>query len=125
MRFVHAATRTRDLDAALGFYRLLGLREESREELEKGKATLVFLQASGGGFQIELIYNWDKDDGYDGGERFAHFAFEVQDVEEAYSRLIAAGAGDVGRPPVLFEDVGPKIAFVADPDGNWIELIEV
>jgi lactoylglutathione lyase len=125
MRFVHAATRTRDLDAALEFYRLLGLREESREELEKGKATLVFLQAPGGDFQIELIYNWGKDDGYDGGERFAHFAFKVQGVEDAYSRLIAAGAGDVGRPPVLFEGVGPMIAFVADPDGNWIELIEV
>jgi lactoylglutathione lyase len=125
MRFVHVATRTRDLDAALAFYRLLGLHEESREELQKGKATLVFLQTPDVDFQIELIYNWGKDDGYDGGDRFAHFAFDVQDVDDTYSRLIAAGAGDVGRPPLPFEDVGPKIAFVADPDGNWIELIEV
>ena len=124
MRFVHVATRTKDLDAAIAFYQLLGLREESREVLEKGKATLVFLQAPDCDFHIELVYNWGKDDAYAGGERFGHFAFEVQDLDGAYAGLIAAGAGDVGRPPAPFEGVGPGIAFVADPDGNWIELIE-
>jgi lactoylglutathione lyase len=124
MRFVHIATRTKDLAAAIAFYEQLGLHEVEREELEQGKATLVFLQQPGSEFQIELVYNWGKDDGYAGGERFGHFAFDVQDLDAVYRRLIAAGAGDVGRPPAPFEGDGPMIAFVADPDGNWVELIE-
>jgi lactoylglutathione lyase len=124
MKFVHVATRTRDIDAAVAFYELLGMKEIEREILEKGEATLVFIEPPEGGFQIELVYNWGKDDGYDGGERFAHFAFEVEGLDELYPRLLAAGATGV-REPYLLEGTGPKIAFIADPDGNWVELIEV
>ena len=124
MRFVHAATRTKDLDAAIRFYELLGVRLSRRHDLEKGKATLAFMEPPDGNFAIELVYNWGKDTPYEGGERFGHFAFEVENLDELYGRLLAAGAGDVGRPPRLLEGAGPKIAFVADPDGNWIELIE-
>ena len=63
-------------------------------------------------------------DAYPGGERFGHFAFDVQDLDTAYADLVAAGANEVGRAPAPLEGEGPRIAFVADPDGNWIELIE-
>ncbi len=81
MKFVHVATRTRDLDAALAFYGALGMKELRRSELEKGKATLVFVAPPEGNFPIELVYNWGKDDGYEGGDRFGHFAFDVQDID--------------------------------------------
>jgi lactoylglutathione lyase len=100
------------------------LKLARRKDLERNRASLAYLEPPEGDFQIELVYNWGKDDGYEGGERFGHFAFEVEGLEGLYLRLIEAGAGDVGRPPALLEGVGPKIAFVADPDGNWIELIE-
>jgi len=124
MRFVHVAMRTKDLDNAIAFYVQLGMRLAGRKHLRKNRATLAYLEPPEANFQIELVYNWGKDDDYDGGERFGHFALEVDDLDRLYERLLEAGAGDVGRPPALLEAVGPKIAFVADPDGNWIELIQ-
>ena len=124
MKFVHAATRTTDLDAAIRFYEQLGMHEARRSELKKARATLVFMAPPEGNFAIELVHNWDQDKPYDGGNRFGHFAFDVEDLDTTYATLIVAGAGDVGRPPAGLEGDRPRIAFVADPDGTWIELIE-
>ena len=123
MKFVHVATRTGDLDAALAFYEALGLKESRRSELTKGKATLIYLAPPEGNFDIELVYNWGKDDAYEGGERFGHFAFEVEDIDAVLPGLTAAG-GTVVREPYLLEGTGPRIAFAADPDGNQVELIQ-
>ena len=123
MKFVHVATRTRDLDAALAFYGALGMTESRRSVLEKGKATLVFVAPPEGNFAIELVYNWGKDDGYEGGERFGHFAFDVEDIDAVLPGILAAG-GTVQREPYLLEGTGPRIAFVGDPDGNSVELIQ-
>ena len=123
MKFVHVATRTGDLQRALAFYEVLGLKLTERTELQKGKATLAFIEPPEGNFAIELVYNWGKDDAYDGGERFGHFAFEVEDIDGLLPRRVAAG-GAVQRAPFMLEGTGPKLAFVTDPDGNPIELIE-
>jgi lactoylglutathione lyase len=124
MKFVHVATRTKDLDTAIAFYEALGLRLDHKSELAKNKATLAFMEKPEGDFAIELVYNWGKDTPYEGGERFGHFAFEVDDIDGAYAALLAAGGEEVGRPPAPLQGEGHPIAFVADPDGNWIELIE-
>jgi Glyoxalase/Bleomycin resistance protein/Dioxygenase superfamily. len=71
MKFVHVATRTKNLDAALAFYEALGLKMSRTSELTKGKATLAFIEPPEGNFAIELVYNWGKDDAYEGGERSA------------------------------------------------------
>ena len=57
MKFVHAATRTTDLDAAIRFYEQLGMHEARRSELTKNRATLVFMAPAEGNFAIELVYN--------------------------------------------------------------------
>jgi lactoylglutathione lyase len=124
MEFVHVATRTKDLDRAIAFYEALGLRLDHKSELTKNKATLAFMAKPDGGFAIELVYNWGTDGGYDGGERFGHFAFDVDDIAAEYRRLVAAGGTEVGRAPAPLQGQGHRIAFVADPDGNWVELIE-
>jgi lactoylglutathione lyase len=124
MKFVHIATRTMDLDAAVAFYGHLGFECRRKRELTKGKATLAFMHHDEADVEIELVYNWDRDTPYEGGQRFGHFAFDVEDLDETYARLVAAGASEVGRAPAALEGEGPRIAFVADPDGNWIELIE-
>jgi lactoylglutathione lyase len=124
MKFVHVATRTKDLEAAIAFYQALGLKLDHRSELAKNKATLAFMTRSEGDFAIELVYNWGKDDDYDGGTRFGHFAFDVEDIDAEYARLLQAGGAEVGRAPAPLQGDGHRIAFVADPDGNWIELIE-
>ena len=123
MKFVHVATRTSDLDRALAFYEVLGLKLTEKTELQKGKATLAFVEPPEGNFALELVYNWGKDDPYDGGERFGHFAFEVEDMDGLLTQLVAVG-GALQREPFLLEGTGPWLAFVADPDGNPIELIE-
>mgnify|MGYP000994320684 FL=1 len=123
MKFVHVATRTRDLEGAVRFYEQLGLHETRRRELTKGEATLVFLEPEEANFAIELVYNWGKDDAYPGGERFGHFAFEVEDIDEILPVIEPLG-GRVTRPPYLLEGDGPRLAFVEDPDGNAIELIQ-
>jgi lactoylglutathione lyase len=123
MRFVHVATRTKNLDAALAFYGALGMTAQRTKELAKGRATLVYVAPPEGNFAIELVYNWGKDDAYEGGERFGHFAFEVDDIDALLPSITAAG-GSILREPYLLEGAGPKIAFVADPDGNPVELIE-
>ncbi len=123
MKFVHVATRTKDLDRAIQFYQALGLDEARRSELTKGKATLVFMEPEESNFAIELVYNWGKDDAYEGGERFGHFAFEVEDIDAVLPGIEAAG-GVLKRGPFLLEGSGPRIAFVEDPDGNAVELIQ-
>jgi len=123
MKFVHVATRTKDLDAALAFYAALGMKLSRTSKLEKGKATLAFVEPPEGNFAIELVYNWGKDDAYEGGERFGHFAFDVEDIDAVLPPMLAAG-GTIVREPYLLEGTGPRIAFVADPDGNWVELIQ-
>ncbi len=123
MKFVHVATRTRDTGAAVAFYGALGMKVTRTSELTKGKATLTFLEPSEGNFAIELVYNWGKDDGYDGGTRFGHFAFEVPDMDAVLPAILEAG-GSVQREPFLLEGSGPRIAFVEDPDGNSVELIQ-
>jgi len=125
MKFVHVATRTTELEKAIAFYEALGLTHSRTLELTSNKATLAFMTKPEGDFAIELVYNWERDTPYEGGERFGHFAFDVTDLDETYARLLAAGAQEVGRPPATHPTgSGPRIAFVADPDDNWIELIE-
>jgi lactoylglutathione lyase len=126
MEFVHVATRTKDLERALAFYAALGMEEVRRRELTQGKATLVFIATPERNFQIELVYNWGKDDAYAGGERFGHFAFETQRIEELEELLpaLTAAGGTVLRPPYVLEGSETILAFVADPDGNSVELIK-
>jgi lactoylglutathione lyase len=123
MKFVHVATRTRDLEAAIKFYEALGMHCSRRRELTRGKATLAFMEPEAGNFAIELVYNWGKDDAYPGGERFGHFAFEVEDID-AVLPVVELLGGRVTRQPYLLEGSGPRLSFVEDPDGNSIELIQ-
>lgn len=123
MKFVHVATRTKDLEKAIEFYEQLGMMCSRRSELTKGKATLAFMEPEAGNFAIELVYNWGKDDGYEGGERFGHFAFELDDIDEVLP-VVEPFGGRITRRPYMLEGDGPRLAFIEDPDGNAIELIQ-
>lgn len=123
MEFVHVATRTKDLERAIRFYERLGMHCARRRELTQGRATLAFMEPEEGNFAIELVYNWGKDDAYAGGERFGHFAFVTDDIEAILPAIEQLG-GKVTRQPYMLEGTGPRLAFVEDPDGNSIELIE-
>ena len=124
--FLHTMLRTKNLEASLCFYQLRGMLELRRREVPDGKYTLVFIgygTNAEGQAEIELTYNWGKDDGYDVGTGFGHLAVGVPDVAAAVEK-VRAGGGKVTREagPVKFGT--SVIAFVEDPDGYKIELIE-
>ena len=105
MKFVHVATRTKATwTQPSSFYAALGLHQSRRKELTKGKATLVFMEPQEANFAIELVYNWGRDDAYPGGERFGHFAFEVEDIDAVL--------------PVV-ELLGGKVDAAAVPAGGF------
>lgn len=123
MKLLHTMVRVKDLERSVRFYRdVLGLREERRTVLQKADATLVFLWDGVGEHRIELTYNHDSRS-YELGNQFGHFAFGVEDLERERSRLEGHGVS-FSRGPYRVSEGGPRIAFIKDPDGMEIELIE-
>lgn len=126
-RFLHTMLRVGDLDRSVGFYtKLLGMKELRRRDVPDGKYTLVFLGYGEGNkegqAEIELTYNYGVET-YEIGTAFGHLAVGVPDVKAA-CEAVRAGGGKVTREagPVKFGTT--IIAFVEDPDGYKIELIE-
>lgn len=125
--YLHTMVRVRDLDRSVAFYtKLLGMKELRRREVPDGKYTLAFVgydDNKSGQAEIELTYNWDQEKDYEVGTGFGHFAVSAPDVAKA-CEAVRAGGGKVTREagPVKFGTT--VIAFVEDPDGYKIELIE-
>jgi len=125
-RLLHTMIRVRDLGRSLDFYvGLLGMRLLRRKDFPDGKFTLAFV---GYGEEdttsvIELTHNWGPHD-YDLGTAWGHIALGVPDVERAVAALGAAGVRVVRPAGPLKGDQREVIAFIEDPDGYRIELIE-
>ncbi len=125
-RLLHTMIRVRDLDRSLEFYTgLLGMALLRRTDYEGGRFTLAFVgygdEASAA--VLELTHNWDQTDPYVTGTGFGHIAIAVPDIVETCRRLAAAGV-PVPRPPCPMAHGTTVLAFVEDPDGYRIELIE-
>ena len=119
MKFLHTMIRVSNIDESIDFFcKTLGLIETRRKDYEAGKFTLVFLATSVGEPEIELTYNWDSDEKYDGGRNFGHLAFEVEDIYQTCHRLMDAGV-KILRPPR-----DGRMAFVRSPDQISIELLQ-
>jgi lactoylglutathione lyase len=124
--YLHTMLRVRNLEKSIAFYELLGMRELRRSEVTAGKYTLVFVgyaDNAHGQAEIELTYNWGEDDGYEVGTGFGHLAVGMPDIASAVEK-IRAGGGKVTREPGPVKFGTTVIAFVEDPDGYKIELIQ-
>jgi lactoylglutathione lyase len=125
--FLHTMLRVFDVDRSVAFYRdLLGMKELRRTEVPAGRYTLVFMGYASnaqGQAEIELTHNWDQAEPYALGTAFGHLAVGVPNVAAACD-AVRHGGGRVTREagPVKFGTT--VIAFVEDPDGYKIELIE-
>ena len=125
MRYLHTMVRVLDLDKAIHFFELLGLREVRRKDSEKGRFTLVFMAAPGDDSAIELTHNWDQAEPYELGSAFGHLAVAVPDVYEVCSALESEGVSVPRTPgPMKFGGGQTHMAFIEDPDGYRIELIQ-
>lgn len=125
-QLLHTMLRVKDLDRSVEFYtKQLGMKELRRREVPDGKYTLAFV---GYGDEsrnavIELTYNWDQKDGYDLGSGFGHLAVGLPDIYRACDEMKKAGVKVTREPgPVKFGTT--EIAFVEDPDGYKVELIQ-
>jgi len=121
--YLHTMLRVGDLDRSVKFYTdMFGMKELRRRDVPDGKYTLAFLGYGDGGTELELTYNYGVDK-YEMGTGFGHLAIGLPDIHAACDKMRAAGAKITREPgPVKFGTT--VIAFVEDPDGYKIELIE-
>lgn len=125
-RLLHTMLRVGDLEKSIAFYtQLLGMKLLRSQEYPDGEYTLAFV-----GYQdevdstvLELTYNWGKQ-GYDVGTAFGHIALAADDIYETCEALAAEGVNITRMPGPMKDDASILIAFLADPDGYKIELIQ-
>lgn len=126
MQYLHTMLRVSNLDETLHFFcDLLGLKEISRKDNDKGHFTLVFLAAPDDEAKarkdkapmLELTYNWDQEK-YTGGRNFGHLAYRVEDIYALCEKLQKAGI-TILRPPR-----DGHMAFIRTPDKISIELLQ-
>lgn len=126
MRLLHTMLRVGNLEASIRFYcDILGMKLLRQKDYPNGKFTLAFV---GYGDEsdctvIELTYNWDIS-AYTIGDGYGHIAIGVDDIY-ATCDAIAAKGGKVTRPPGAMKHGTTVIAFVEDPNGYKIELIQL
>src|SRR5690349_25066241 len=123
MKLVHTCVRVRDIDASLRFYEALGF--ERRGKLQFKTAYNIYMGLPGDGDTLELTVNVGREEPYDLGEGYNHVAITVDDIDAVLGRLAELGV-EPEKPPYRpgGRDDLPNIAFVADPDGYRIELID-
>jgi lactoylglutathione lyase len=125
MRMLHTMLRVKDLDKSLAFYiDIMGMKLLRKSENSEYRYTLAFVGYGDESEQavLELTYNWGDND-YDMGTAYGHVAFAVENIYALCDELAAKGA-DVYRQPGPVKGGETIIAFVRDPDGYAIELIE-
>lgn len=125
MRILHTMLRVGDLDRSLDFYTsVLGMKQLRRQDFPEGKFTLAFVgyQDEADGAVLELTHNWDTSK-YDLGTGYGHIALAVEDAYKACDDIRARG-GKVVREAGPMKHGTTVIAFVEDPDGYKIELIQ-
>jgi len=122
MKILHTCLNVLDLDRSIEFYtKQMGLNFVSRREVKQNNAEIAFLKDDTSG-ALELTH-WREKKSLAEGENFDHIAFETDDVDARIRELRANGV-TIAMEPFSLQGSSSKIAFVKDPDGNWLELIQ-
>jgi lactoylglutathione lyase len=117
--------RVNDLEESIKFYcDVLGMKLLRKKDYESGRFTLAFVGygAESEAAVVELTYNWDTHS-YDVGNAFGHIAVGVEDIYKTCETIRAKGA-KIAREPGPMKHGGTEIAFIEDPNGYKIELIQ-
>ena len=125
MRILHTMIRVGDLERSLAFYTgVLGMKLLRRQDYPDGRFTLAFVGFAPESVEaaIELTHNWDTKS-YELGNAFGHVAIEVPDAAAACDEIRRRG-GRVVREAGPMKHGSTVIAFVEDPDGYRVELIQ-
>lgn len=124
MRILHTMLRVGNLERSIQFYtEVLNMRLLRKKDYPTGRFTLAFLgyEDEDRASVLELTYNWDTNS-YNLGDAFGHIAIGVDDVYRVCEEIRSKG-GKIIREPGPMKDGHSVLAFVADPDGYKIELL--
>ncbi len=125
-RLLHTMIRVMDMDKSVDFYtRLLGMKLLRRRDFEGGRFTLAFVGYGDEESEavVELTHNWDQEEPYDMGDAFGHLAIAVPDAYAVCDAMEKEGVS-VPRPAGPMKGGERVIAFIEDPDGYKIELVQ-
>jgi len=121
MQLLHTSITVKDMDESIAFYtERLGMTLESRREIKQNNAEIAFLKIEGTDHRIELTWWKDKKE-YAEGDQLDHIAFGVKDLRGTVEAMRAKGV-EIAREPYSLGST--QIAFIKDPNGIWLELIE-
>ena len=123
MALIHTCYRITDIDRSVAFYNALGFSEVARLPIGD-EAVNVFMNQPGDGDmpRLELTYNFGVES-YEIGTGYGHIAITAEDLDATLAELGRLGI-EPEKPPYKVSEHGPRIAFVGDPDGYRVELIE-
>ena len=125
MRILHTMLRVGDLQRSIDFYtKVLGMKLLRKSENPEYKYTLAFVGYGNNPdhAELELTYNWGVDK-YEMGSAYGHIAISADDIYRTCDQVRAAG-GNITREPGPVKGGTTVIAFITDPDGYKVELIE-
>lgn len=117
-KFVHRCTHVLDKEATISFYeKALGFHVDREFGPEDGSWTNTFMVNDYSPFELELTWNRGRTEPYDNGGEDTHIAFTVDDIKEAHALHEEMGC-------IVFENNAMGLYFIADPDGQWIEIMQ-
>lgn len=124
MKIDHASITVKDMDESITFYcKTLGLKLASRREIPENKAEIAFVEGSDNdGMRIELTHWKGKKDWTD-GDQLDHIAFVVEDTRNSVEEFRSKGV-EIAKEPYTLSGSKSVIAFIKDPNGIWLELIQ-
>ncbi|MGP8126073.1 MAG: VOC family protein [Nitrososphaerales archaeon] len=123
MKLLHTSITVKDMNESIGFYtKKLGMSLLSRREIKQNNAEIAFLAMEGTDHNIELTW-WRGKTDYTEGDQLDHIAFGVKELSPLVESLRGMGV-EIAKEPYSLGPGSSQIAFIKDPNGIWIELIE-
>jgi lactoylglutathione lyase len=123
MKLLHTSITVKNVDESIQFYKeKLGMSLLNRREIKQNNAEVAFLGMEGTDQRIELTW-WRAKTDYEEGDQLDHIAFGVEDLSLIVESLRGMGV-EIAKEPYSLGPGSNRIAFIKDPNGIWIELIE-
>jgi lactoylglutathione lyase len=123
MRFLHVSITVKDMDDSIRFYtEVVGLKLRTRREIPENNAEIAFLTDDQSDVQLELTY-WKEKKDWNQGDELDHLAFGVPDMDQAM-KWFKDNNVEITKEPYSLRGSTTRIAFIADPNGIWLEIIE-
>ena len=123
MKLIHTCINVKDMEESIEFYcEKLGMQLLARREISENNAEIAFVKPDESEHAIELTH-WRDKNNYSEGDQLDHLAFEVVNLSQKINDFRNAGMR-IAKEPYQLLGSKSKIAFITDPNGVWIELVE-